>query len=295
MLEEMKTDPSEKTVSLSIVILTLNEEQDLPACLRSLNDWGEVFILDSGSIDKTQSIAKERGIPFFTNKFKDFGDQRNFALRELPLRTEWVLFLDADERATSVFRRAVDNEIAKTSSEVAGFFCCWRMLLEGRWLRRCDAFPKWQLRLVRRGRAWFRAYGHGQKEGLIDGQLGYIKEPYDHHAFSKGWTEWFAKHGGYAMREAQERRMAPQMSWKTILLSEPSARNEGLKNRLGRSWLFPLIRFAYPFFVRGGFLEGVPGFHYCLNIAIYEYWILLKLRELRLLEAETKTAEEVGR
>src|SRR5206468_9873351 len=83
---------------------------------------------------------------------------------------EWVLFLDADEVATPEFRQAVADAIQNAGDSIAGFYCCWKTMLGQRWLRRSDSFPKWQLRIVRRGRANFIDSGHGQKEGSVEGE-----------------------------------------------------------------------------------------------------------------------------
>ncbi len=104
-----------------------------------------------------------------------FGHQRNFALDNLSFKYEWILFLDADERSTDKFKGAALDSIAKAKEDVAGFYCCWKMMLENTWLKRSDNFPKWQFRLLRKGMAEFKDFGHGQKESIIKGRAEYIK------------------------------------------------------------------------------------------------------------------------
>ena len=140
------------TESLSIIILTHNEAGNLPRCLGSVADLGELIVVDSGSDDGTQEIARNGGARVYERVFEGFGRQRNWALENCDPKREWVLFLDADEVATPDFRRAVSHAIESAAESIAGFYCCWKMMLDQRWLRRSDSFPKWQLRIVRRGR-----------------------------------------------------------------------------------------------------------------------------------------------
>lgn len=265
---------------ISVVILTLNEEQDLPKCLSSLHWTDNIHVLDSGSTDDTISIAQAYGAEVSYNKFKSFGAQRNFALRELSLKYEWILFLDADEIVTPAFRKSIVQAIQSASGEVAGFYCCWKMMLEDRWLKNCDNFPKWQFRLLRKGKAIFTDFGHGQKEGKVEGRIEYIKEPYLHYSFSKGWTQWIERQNGYSSLEARD-RIIKRPPFKNIFSRNPSKRNPALKSRLSDVPGWPFIRFLQAYIFNGGFLEGTPGFTYCVNIAFQEFLISIKMREIR--------------
>src|SRR5438874_9807402 len=139
--------------SLAIIILTHNEADNLPRCLDSVSGFGEIIVVDSGSDDGTQQIAEGAGTRVYEHSFESFAQQRNWALENCDLKTEWILFLDADEVATPEFRQAVAHAIQNAGDSIAGFYCCWKTMLDQRWLRRSDSFPKWQLRIVRRGRA----------------------------------------------------------------------------------------------------------------------------------------------
>ncbi|WP_269541285.1 glycosyltransferase family 2 protein [Cerasicoccus fimbriatus] len=267
-------------MNVSVIILTYNEEQDLPACLAALTEFEDVHVLDSGSRDQTKAIARKAGCHVSENPFQSFGQQRNYALENLPLKHDWILFLDADEIATPAFRQALHKAIDSAPEDVAGFYCCWKTMLDGRWLKRCDSFPKWQFRLLRQGRADFTDFGHGQKEGRVDGRLEYLHEPYEHYAFSKGWEQWFEKHDRYAKVEARA-RMQGSASWGDLFSGNGSRRNQAIKIKLGRSWVFPWLRFLVPYVLKFGFLEGKPGFTYCRNIAIYERTVYREVERLR--------------
>lgn len=276
---------------VSVVILTLNEERDLPKCLLSLSRFEDIHVLDSGSTDRTEEIAREHGARLSMRPFDSFGQQRNYALDELPLQNEWVLFLDADECATPAFVLAVQRAVAGAEKGVAGFYCCWKLILDGRWLKRADGFPRWQFRLLHRDRARFTDFGHGQVEGERTGRIEYLNEPYEHYAFSKGWSFWVERHNRYSTLEARERR-ARSASLGDVFRAKGADKPKKFKLWLGQSLLFPVFRFFYGYVFKGGCLEGRAGFKYCASISIYEFFIWLKLdeqdtRDLPIGESET--------
>src|SRR3954470_13250605 len=86
--------------SISVLILTLNEERNLPGCLESAASSHDVVVLDSGSTDRTVEIARAAGARVFTRPFDNFAGQRNHAQKNIPFKFPWVFHLDADERLT---------------------------------------------------------------------------------------------------------------------------------------------------------------------------------------------------
>ncbi len=266
-------------VPVSVIILTRDEEQDLPRCLKSLAWCDDIHVLDSGSKDGTVAIAIENGATIQVNPFESFGQQRNWALDHCRIQHPWVLFLDADEAATDGFVDDVQRAIEEAPSDCAGFYCCWRLMFCGRWLRRCDSFPKWQFRVVRVGRARFMDFGHGQKEGDVNGPIGYITTPYQHYAFSKGFRHWVDRHNHYSDREAVT-RLSTSVDWKRLFSRHASQRNQALKPLVSRIPGWPACRFAWMYLARLGFLEGRPGLIYCAGIAFYEFLIRTKIYEL---------------
>lgn len=265
---------------ISVIILTKNEELDLPKCLESVKWSDDVHVLDSGSTDKTCEVAYLYGVKFWENSFETFGKQRNHALDHLDLKYDWVLFLDADEVVTNEFRAAVIHAVKEAGSDVAGFYCCWKMMLEGQWLKHCDNFPKWQFRLLRKGKARFIDFGHGQKEDEIIGKIEYIKEPYLHYSFSKGWSEWIERHNKYSSQEAVARLNAPP-PFANVFSRHGSVRNPALKSYLSRIPGWPILRFIHAYIINLGFVEGIPGLIYCINMGYHEFLIQIKMRELK--------------
>lgn len=265
---------------VSVIILTKNEEKDLPKCLSSLSWADDIHVLDSGSTDDTVKIAREYGAEVCFNKFISFGQQRNYALENLNFKYNWILFLDADEVVTLKFKQDMIHSITEAGEDVAGFYCCWKMMLEDRWLKNCDNFPKWQFRVLRLGRAKFTDFGHGQKEGQVEGKIEYIKAPYLHYSFSKGWTQWIERHNKYSSLEARD-RIEKKPPFKNVFSRNSSKRNPALKSRLSDIPGWPFLRFLHAYILNGGFLEGTPGFIYCINMSYNEFLISIKMRELR--------------
>ncbi len=265
---------------ISVIILTKNEETDIKVCLESVKWSTDVHVLDSGSTDGTLQIAKSFGVNIACNLFESFGKQRNFALEHLPIKNEWILFLDADEVVTEQFKTALVQQTGEAPDQVAGFYCCWKMIFDGRWLKHCDNFPKWQFRVMRKGRANFTDFGHGQKEGEVTGTIGYIKEPYLHFGFSKGWTHWIDRHNRYSSQEAHARLLS-RPPFKNIYSGNSSTRNPALKSWLSRLPGWPVLRFFQAYILNLGFLEGTAGFIYCANMSYYEFLIQIKMREMR--------------
>lgn len=226
------------------------------------------------------AIANQLGARLREHSFESFAKQRNWALENCQLRHKWVLFMDADEESTPAFAASVMDSLVQAGPGIAGYFCCWKTMLDGRWLRWSDAFPKWQFRVVRLGLASFVDVGHGQKEGNVDGAIGYIREPYLHHAFNKGWHDWVAKHNGYSDLEAVE-RLKSVVRWSQVLSRHGSERNVALKQIVSRIPGWPLMRFLHCFFFSGGFLDGRGGFNYAVLMSYYEFLIRLKMRELK--------------
>ena len=265
-------------MSVSVIILTKNEEADLPRCLEALKWTDDVHVLDSGSTDRTVEIAKAFGAKCHYRAFDSFGKQRNWALENCSPCHPWVLFLDADEVVTQEFADEIARAAATPEADIAGYYCCWKTMLDGQWLRHSDAFPKWQLRLVRLGAATFKDFGHGQKEGEVLGRLQYVKAPYLHFAFSKGWSFWIDKHNRYSSQEA-EQRWAAKVTWAGLWQAHSSQRNTSIKVLVSRIPGWPLLRFIHAYFWTLGFLDGRAGFRYAVLMSYYEFIIRLKIAE----------------
>jgi glycosyltransferase involved in cell wall biosynthesis len=277
-------------VPISVAILTKNEEHNLPGCLASIDWCDDIHVIDSGSSDRTVEIANAHPTKLAYHPFESFGKQRNWVLDNCEFKYEWLLFLDADEQSTPSFCQAIAEAVNQADQDLAGFYCCWKTMLDGCWLKRSDRFPKWQFRLLRLGKARFTDYGHGQIETELQGRVAQIAEPYLHYSFSKGWSDWLAKHNKYSDQEALEHSQ-DKVDWQKILFTKGVSRKKALKPLFRSTPGWPLFYFLGNYIFNLGFLEGKPGLIFCLNLAYYEFLIAIKMDELDQKKLAQKTDE----
>jgi len=274
--------PSGVGAGISVVILTYNEEPNLAECLRSCAWCDDVHIVDSGSSDRTAEIAREMGAKVYVNAFESFGQQRNWAIDQVPHRHDWVFHLDADERFTPELVAEMRKVVAAGPAE-AGFYVPHKLIFMGRWLRRAEGgYPVYQMRFFHAGRMRFEDWGHGQREHTT-GRIGMLSRPYIHYNFSKGLEDWIDKHNRYSTLEAMELVAGENTGERGRLWGNRIERRRFFKARvwprLPATWM---LRFFWMYIVNGGFLDGAPGFHYCLLMSAYELWTKLKVKELRI-------------
>jgi glycosyltransferase involved in cell wall biosynthesis len=276
MIEE-RLQPSK----ISVLILTRNEELDLPACLDSVAWSDDVFVFDSFSTDGTAEIARGRNVNFVQREFDGYASQRNAALDGLPFRHDWIFILDGDERPTPELTAEMQRAVSAAPGEVNGFRLRRRDFFNGTWLKHAQISP-YYIRLVRRGRA---RYTREINEVLeVDGRISDLLSPLDHFPFSKGIAHWINKHNVYSTMEAQliaGAAIESEVSWKTALLAKDfNVRRVAQKAIFYRLPARPLIKWMYMMFVRGAILDGRAGIAYANLQASYEYWIVLKTKEL---------------
>lgn len=271
-------------MTISILLLTFNEEKNLPACLQAINWCDDIVVIDSFSTDGTVEIAKKSGAHVYQRQFDNFAGQRNFALANYKFRHEWVFHLDADEIITNELKSEIEREIENTNFDA--FRVPSKMIMFGKWLRFSGMYPTYQVRLGRIDSLRFKQVGHGQREDMDAGRVGTLKNPYLHYSFSKGFEDWFTKHNHYSTQEAVEGLKileGKSLDWGGLLsIGAPTRRRRAFKDISVRFPFRPLLRFLYIYILRRGFLDGTVGFTYCLLISIYEYMIVLKMKELRL-------------
>ena len=263
----------------SVVILTLNEEKALPACLASVASCDDVVVLDSGSADRTVEIARAAGARVFARTFDTFAGQRNFAQHEIPFRHAWVFHLDADERMTPELD--AECRIGTTRADVDGFRSAPKMMFQGRWIRHCTDYPAYQARLARVPGFEFIQVGHGQREapGL---RIENLREGYLHDLSIYGIPSWIEKHRRYARAEALHLlEHSEDASPRRLFSRDPLVRRRALKRISFVLPFRPFLRFIYQYFLRLGLLDGGPGLRYCLLLTQYEGFILEEVRKLK--------------
>jgi len=272
--------------TVAVVILTLNEEENLAQALESVAAWAdEVFVLDSFSSDRTIEIAERHGCKTFQHRFEDYGNQRNHAISNLPIESEWILFLDADEWVTEDLKQEITERIGADPEE-NGFFLKRRLIWMGKWMRR-GYYPTWILRLFRRakGRCEERAVN---EHLIVDGKVGYLKNDFIHED-RKGIDDWIAKHNRYATREAWELIRRERAGGDEVIEAQffgsQAERKRWLRHRVWNH-LPPVTRpffyFFYRYFLLGGFLDGRAAFVYHFMQALwFPLLIDIKFLELR--------------
>jgi len=267
---------------ISILILTKNEEQDLPGCLGSVAWSNDVHVLDSCSSDCTEQIARDFGAKVSKRAFDNYAAQRNAGLRDLPFVNDWLLILDADERIPGRLHEEMIRFVRSAPEAIAAARIRRRDFLGTDWLKRSQLSPFF-IRLVRPARAHYER--EVNEVMRVDGGIQDLSEPFDHYPFSKGMAHWLSKHNVYSTMEAEQIIKARHLGTRFSLEAAFTARDFN-ERRFHQKELFyrlpfrPLVKFMLMYFFRLGFLDGRAGLIYASLQAIYEYMIVLKTREL---------------
>jgi glycosyltransferase involved in cell wall biosynthesis len=265
------------TVPVTVVVLTHDEEANLPACLDSVAGFDDVHVLDSGSTDRTVDLARARGVRVHHNPFRGFGTQRNWAIDHVPAKHPWQFHLDADERMTPALAAELAAAVVADPG-VGGYRVPSRLMFAGRWLKHAGQYPGYQVRFFHRDRLRFADHGHGQREETTF-PVGTLKEPLIHHGFSKGLDAWFKKHVGYARREA-EQALGAGATGGRFLSRDPVERRRALKRAAARLPGRYMLRLGYMLVVQRAVLDGWAGVTYAHMLATYEGMIDVYLRVL---------------
>ena len=255
---------------VTVVILTMNEELNIRCSIGNVMGWAkEVFVLDSGSTDRTVEIAKEMGAKTFFRKFDTYAKQRNYAIKELPIETEWMLFLDADEYLTDELKQEIEDVLSKNPEE-NGFYMKRRFYFMGRWIKHGGYYPTILLRLFKKD---FAKVERDINEHVhVDGKVGFLK-----HDFAdenrKTLSDWIAKHNKYSTFEAIEMINVEKNLTKFDRKSFFNAPKHEKKKMIMRYiWnkippmSRPFLYFTYRYFFKLGFLDGKEGLIYFMML-----------------------------
>jgi glycosyltransferase involved in cell wall biosynthesis len=246
---------------LSAVLITLNAAEQLAECLVSLGFADEIVVVDSGSTDGTVELARARGVKVIHREWAGYGAQKRFAVEQAA--HDWVLCVDSDERVSPKLAAAIVKEIRNprcTAYELprANFFL-------GQYLRHGEGYPDWSLRLFdRRHAQWSADVVH--EKVLAHGPVGRIRHAGAllHHS-AESLATYLDKQNRYTTLQAESLFAA------------------GEKAGIGRLLVSPILRFVKFYVLRGGFLDGVPGF---VHVAIGCFNSFVKYAKLRALRAQ---------
>lgn len=267
---------------ISVLILTKNEELDLPKCLYSVKWSNDIHVLDSYSNDNTVSIAKNMGAKVHQRIFDGYASQRNFALSNFDFANDWILILDSDERIPTNMIDELISCVKNADDSCAAFRLRRKDFFFDTWLKYSQISP-FYVRLIRKGKAKY--YREINEVIEIDGQVSETSVYFNHYPFSKGLAHWINKHNIYSTMEAQryiyENKNKTGFSLRKACFSrdfnERRYHQKGIFYKLpGR----PILKMLYMFFWRLSFLDGYAGITYTVLQCIYEYFIVLKAKEM---------------
>lgn len=250
-------------IPISAIVLTYNEEDDIKECLESVRDLAdEIFVVDSGSSDKTLNIARQYTDKIFSHPFENYAVQRNWAENSLPIKNEWVLHLDADERISPELAAELDN-IFSFNIISDGFIAPRSTFFRGRWIKRGGHYPIYHLRIFRmsKGKCEDRMYDqHFVVSGKVEALKGDIINKIDGNMDS-----WKARHRRWARLEAQE--VLKNRKKNTEKFGSPIEKRRYLKYGVYYKlplFIRPILYFLYRYIIIGGFLDGYEGllFHF---------------------------------
>lgn len=265
---------------LSVLILTYNEERNIGDCIKSLPWRADVHVLDSMSTDATVDLAQSLGAKVSHSRFAGYATQRNIGL-SLPFENEWIVMLDADERMTEALVREIESQIGMAGPQDVMFRVRRKDIFMGRWLKRASGYPTWFPRVFRRD--CVRVEREINEVYVTDGRTIKLQEHLIHYPFNKGIDWWFERHNAYSTKEASlvisGQNPLPPLSLASF--TDPGTRRATLKAVFYRLPLRPFLTFLYLMVVRGGFLDGYPGFVFASMRLSYEIMIDAKVAYAR--------------
>lgn len=244
-------------IALSAVLITRNAEAVLPACLQSLTFADEIVIVDSGSTDATLDIARRFNAKVVQQDWRGFGKQKQFAVARAS--HDWVLCVDTDERVSDALRTNIFKELEAPRFHAYDMPRCNRFL--GRWLRHGEGYPDFSLRLFDRRHANWSDDAIHEKVVAV-GPVGRLAGDLLHES-EQGLADYLAKQDRYTTLQAEQ------------------LHTHGKHASVARMLLSPLLRFVKFYFLRLGFLDGMPGLRHILIGCHNSFAKYAKLRALQ--------------
>lgn len=290
-------------IPVSVLIPAKNEEANLPACLSSVAMADEVFVVDSQSKDRSVEVAESYGanvVQFYFNG--RWPKKKNWGLKNIPFRNEWVLIVDCDERITPELWAEIAEAIQNPN--YTGYYLNRKVYFLGTWIKHGGRYPDWNLRLFKHEKGEYENLktedvpNTGDNEVhehvILQGNVGYLKNDILHIDF-RDIYHWLERHNRYSNWEARLylNFLLGKDDLETIndnldlvthflkIIENPVQR----KRFLRKIWVWlpfkPTLRFIISYIFQLGFLDGKAGYIYARLISQYEYQIGVKLYELK--------------
>jgi len=266
-------------VPVAVVMISRNEAHNMAAVLENLKGFAqEVFLVDSYSSDETVDIALARGVHVVQRKFLGFGDQWNFAMRELPISAPWTMKLDPDERMTDELKQSIGKII--DDGEADAFTLRRRLWFMGRPLPVSQTILRgWKTGTCRFSDVLVNEYP------LVDGQVVGAAGDLEHYD-SPDLHHWFDKQNHYSSAEALSAYRGSSLAAHPRLLGNRLERRMWIKSKLMRTPFRALLIFLYCYLWLGAWRAGRVGFIWSrLRSDVY------RMRALKLLEMRLKGRE----
>jgi glycosyltransferase involved in cell wall biosynthesis len=243
---------------ISACIITLNEEHNIERCLKSLDFCDEIILVDSGSTDKTVSIAENFNCKVFTRPFDNYSSQKNFALTLA--KNSWILSVDADEEISLELKKEIHSLSDTAFENHAGFFIPRLTYYLCQWIHHSGWYPDPQLKLFNRIKGQFKG-GLVHETVAIQGKIGRLKSPVHHYSYRS-----ISEHLDFINK------------YTTLYAIEKY--KKGKRSGVLKAYSKLVYKFWWTYIFRLGFLDGRAGFAVCALGAYYNFLKYLKLFEL---------------
>lgn len=243
--------------SLSVIVITKNEEHNIRACLESVNWADEILIVDAGSTDATVQLAKHFTQKIFARPWEGYGAARNFALTQAT--SDWILWLDADERVSLTLAEEIKATLATSDPSITAYTVPRRAYFLGRWIKHCGWYPSRVVRLFRRGTGTFSEH-KVHEQLIVTGPEGELRSDLIHFT-DPNLAHYVEKFNRYTSLASEELTIQKQQFHLSQLLLRPP-------------WVFIKM-----YIVRLGFLDGIQGLILCVLSACYVFTKYAKLWE----------------
>ena len=244
----------------------MNEERNIAACLDSVIGWAaDIVVVDSGSVDRTIALCRERGVETLAHPYVDHRSQMSWAMASVPWKHDWLLLLDADHIVTVELKREIEQMLQQDNGSVHGFYNPHRQYFRNRLVR---GLKTEYLQLVRRTHARMDDSELVDFRIIVDGPTGTLSGAIiESNQNELDIDFWIDKHQKFARRTAIEEilRAEKVLAWSNSLrprlLGNPDERMILLKTVWYRMPLYvrPVLFFFYRYLLRLGFLDGWNG------------------------------------
>jgi glycosyltransferase involved in cell wall biosynthesis len=298
MFMEINGLSSSKRTMITAIVLTFNEEEHIERCLKSISDVVSViYVVDSFSTDRTLEIARSFGAEITQRAWKNYANQFQWALDNLPIETEWVMRMDSDEYLEPELVTEIQQKLPALGADIAGIYLKRKVFFMGKWIRFGGFYPHILLRIWRRGQGHIEQRWMDEHIVVSPGaQTIQLNEHLvdDNH---KGITFWTAKHNSYATREMVDllnMKYGLMTADQTMLQTNSSqAKTKRLIKERYYAKLPAAVRaglyFFYRYILRLGFLDGGRGFMWHF---LQGFWYRL-LVDIKVMEIETRCQGDV--